>query len=254
MKIQYLSDLHLEFYRPEIIPHFLARIPQEGDVCVLAGDIGYPFQSSYELFLKGMHEKFEHVFLILGNHEFYQLRENKGKSVTEVIEHVQKIISENGLSHIHFLHNSHYDLGEYRFIGSILWSEIQDPRYLSNDYDTVYAFGIDEMNAMHHESRAYVDDAIQEAETEGKRAVLITHYLPSFKLNHPKYAQQYKYHQCFSSHSDDLIRSPPVVAWIFGHTHTVIQEEIAGVPCVANPFGYPRENNQISFDKILEIS
>lgn len=252
MKIQYISDLHLEFYDLTKIPRILMHIPKKADICVLGGDIGYPFQKTYEVFLKGISSKFEHIFLILGNHEFYQLKENEGKRVEEIIQRVRDILDENHLTNIHFLHNSYYDVGEYRFIGSILWSHIYNSRYLSNDYEQVYEFTIEKMNEMHKECKEYIRELIEESKKAEKKVVMITHHLPSFLLNHPKYAHYVNYHQCFSSHSDELI-CEPVKIWIFGHTHAVVDKVINGVRCVSNPIGYPGQNVDIQFGRIIEI-
>lgn len=235
IKIHYLSDIHLEFYDITKIPRILQQIVPQSPICVLAGDIGYPFQHTYEAFLRGIHSKFEHIFLIHGNHEYYQLKNNLGKSNEEIVKKTREIIETHNLYKIHFLHNSHYDLpnstfldssyrmGEegsressnFRFIGSILWSKIEDSRYLSNDY---LQNGVDQLNETHELCKNYIKNALIQAQNEDKKVIMITHHLPSFKLNHSKYAKYINYHQCFSSHSDDLIKEP-IKLWIFGHTY-----------------------------------
>jgi predicted MPP superfamily phosphohydrolase len=252
LKIQYFSDLHLEFYDLTKLVRLVHWIKPKSNICVLAGDIGYPFKQNYASFLISMNKKFEHSFLILGNHEFYQFKENKDKTISQIIEQTEKIIKDENLTNIHFLNNSHYDLGEYRFIGSTLWSHIYDDRYLSNDYNSVYEFTIEKLNEMHKEHKEYLKNAIEQGKNENKKIIVITHHLPSFLLNHPKYAKYYNFHQCFSSHCDDLINEP-VKAWFFGHTHTQIDMKINNIPCIANPIGYPGENKDIDFHKIIEI-
>ena len=47
-KIRYLSDLHLEFIKPNKIERFLRQIPSGTDeICILAGDIGNPYQPNF---------------------------------------------------------------------------------------------------------------------------------------------------------------------------------------------------------------
>ena len=76
MKIQYASDLHLEF-----TPNFnlVKSIPFEavGDVLVLAGDIGYLHErKTYETrFWKWASEHYKQVLIVPGNHELVNSRE-----------------------------------------------------------------------------------------------------------------------------------------------------------------------------------
>ncbi len=252
LSIQYFSDLHLEFYNLNKLVRLLQHIKPKSEICVLAGDIGYPFQKQYECFLIHMNNKFKHVFLITGNHEFYQLKQNIGKTIPEIIQQIQQIIEDNNLTNIHFLNNSYYDLNEYRFIGTTLWSHIYDNRYLTNDFNHIHELTIEKYNEMHERDVQYLKNTFQQSINENKKIIVISHYLPSYLLNHPKYSKYHHLNQCFSSHSDNLI-SEPVKTWIFGHTHTSVTMEINNIPCVSNPIGYPEENVDVDFHKIIEI-
>jgi predicted phosphohydrolase len=76
MKLRYLSDLHLEFIKPNKLKHFINKIPHGKDeICILAGDIGNPYKSNYDTFMKFMSENFKKTFIIAGNHEYYNKKE-----------------------------------------------------------------------------------------------------------------------------------------------------------------------------------
>jgi len=47
------------------------KIKVMADVLCLAGDIGYPYSGIYREFLKQMNSDFKKVFIIAGNHEYY---------------------------------------------------------------------------------------------------------------------------------------------------------------------------------------
>ena len=72
MKIQYASDLHLEFKENS---NFLKHHPLivAAEVLVLAGDIGYIGDDNYSRhpFWNWASENYRQVIVIPGNHEFY---------------------------------------------------------------------------------------------------------------------------------------------------------------------------------------
>ena len=73
MKIQYASDLHLEFSENY---SFLKRNPLKpvGDILVLAGDIGYLNDDNYRShsFWDWASDNFSQVIVVVGNHELYK--------------------------------------------------------------------------------------------------------------------------------------------------------------------------------------
>jgi predicted MPP superfamily phosphohydrolase len=74
MKIRYFSDLHLEFIKSSSkeIEKFIKQIPSGiEDVCILAGDIGNPYQLNYDIFMNYINNNFKKSFIITGNHEYY---------------------------------------------------------------------------------------------------------------------------------------------------------------------------------------
>lgn len=71
MKIQYASDLHLEFADNW---RYLKANPLEvsGDILVLAGDIGYLGDANYSMhpFWDWASDNYKQVIACMGNHEF----------------------------------------------------------------------------------------------------------------------------------------------------------------------------------------
>lgn len=237
--IQYLSDIHLECIdHPIKLKKILEKIIPIAPICVLAGDIGYPFHPYYSEFLEGMSKKFNHIILIHGNHEYYQLGKNKEKTMDEILEKTKEIVKP--IPNIHFLHNSYMDIDDIRFVGSVLWTELKNPKALVNDAHSINEFTVDHFNEIHEINKAYIRTILQQSKDENKRIIMITHHLPSYELIDPCYSKNGDYNQCFASACDDLIKDP-IILWIYGHTHTPNKQRINGIQCVANPIGYPGE-------------
>ncbi len=244
MIIKYFSDLHLEFFK-RLNPIWIkSLIKRDADVLILAGDIGYPTSQLYKDFLIEINPMFERVYLITGNHEYYS-----DKSIDENNQIIKNIITNNNLSNVKLLLNDWEEYKGYRFVGSTLWSKINDPNYLINDFKCIKNMSVDKYNDLHKESVNFIETAVRESELP---VVVITHHLPSNTLNDPKYQSFSKYNQCFSSELDYLI-SNPIVAWFYGHTHTGSFKEINGVKLCCNPIGYPDENSNQDFNKSITL-
>ena len=91
MRIQYLSDVHFEHYHDLKIPSIFRKIEAVGDVLILAGEIGYPSKKHYTEFIQYISEKYENIFLILGNHEYYQTHLNPSAVVFDIIKPYKNI-------------------------------------------------------------------------------------------------------------------------------------------------------------------
>lgn len=113
-KLQILSDIHLEFGRKGF------DFPQTGNALALVGDIGDPASAVYESFLLEQAARFDKVFVLAGNHEFYH------HSTEECIHLIQQVCSKKPTKLI-FLNQTTHDMGEdYVVLGCTLWSEVLD--------------------------------------------------------------------------------------------------------------------------------
>jgi len=127
MKLRYFSDLHLEFIKPNKIEKFIKNISvNNNDICMLAGDIGNPYQSNYDIFMKFISKNFKKSFVITGNHEYYN------KKIEDTNIFLKNYFKQ--FSNISFLNN---EIEYYCFIGTTLWSNITNSKYKIND---VYKF------------------------------------------------------------------------------------------------------------------
>ena len=116
MKIQYASDLHLEF--ADNWRHLKANPLQvTGDILVLAGDIGYLGDENYfkHPFWDWASENYQQVIVCMGNHEFY-----KYYDIARLDDGFCLEIRPN----VHSYYNAVVRIGDIDFIVTTLWSKI----------------------------------------------------------------------------------------------------------------------------------
>lgn len=241
MKLQIVSDLHLEFYPLDL--------PQtEADVIVLAGDIGqHTHGLTWAIETAQAHRK--PLLYIIGNHEFY------GAEIYGIRAEMQRLAAEarDAGVPVWVLDDSAVELGGVRFLGSTLWTDYQlygagqsmgSAMSLAaramNDHRIVRCaphsrFMPSQALSFHAESVRWLREML-DTPFDGK-TVVITHHLPSEAC----VAAQYKgdlLSAAFASNCDDLVEKADL--WVFGHTHTPIDREVRGRRVLCNPRGYVR--------------
>ena len=249
IKLRYFSDLHLEFITPNKLSKFIEKIPPgENEICVLAVDIGNPYESNYDIFMKFISTNFKKSFVIAGNHEYY----NKVKKIEEIniflVEYFRKF------DNISFLNNQFENYDNFCFIGSTLWSKITNPTYEINDVYNIPNFDYIQYNRLNMLSVDFLEDSL----LKNVNCIVITHHMPSSMLIDIKYKckKMRPYNQWFYCDLDDLIEKQKnkIKCWIYGHTHTPSINIINEIPFLCNPIGYPNENNKLDFRKNITIS
>lgn len=248
LKIQYASDLHLEYPKNR---EYLAQNPIQpvGDILILAGDIITDVaRHKIEHLYAEWQQKFKYIISIPGNHEFY------GSNVAESYPTLRQVLAPN-----HFLlNNETLVLDGVRFIASILWThgpedQMKKLEKKSNDYRLIrYGEGegsavklrAADVSAMHHQSVHFLTGEL--AKPFAGKTVVITHHLPSYNLmGFGAYTGILKYY-C-ASNLNRLIKAHPVDYWVFGHLHWTIDKEIFGTHFVSNPLGYMTEGQYADF-------
>jgi predicted phosphodiesterase len=248
LNIRYLSDLHLEFIKPHKIEKFIKKIPSGIDeICILAGDIGNPYQSNYNIFMEFISKNFKKSFVISGNHEYY----NKTKTIQETNTFLTEYFEK--FDNISFLNNTCEKYENHCFIGTTLWSKITNPSYKINDVYNIPNFDYIQYNTLNTNSIDFLEDSLQ----KNDNCIVITHHVPSNSLIDIKYKTEkmLPYNQWFYCDMDGLIEKnkDKIKCWVYGHTHTPSYNIINGIPFLCNPIGYPNENNKIDFQKNIGV-
>jgi predicted phosphohydrolase len=246
MKIRYFSDVHLEFIKPKHIETLIRKIPPGmNEVCILAGDIGNPYQPNYDTFMNFISQHFKKTFVIPGNHEYYY------HPIDETTEFMKTYFQK--FDNISLLNNTYEIYENHCFIGTTLWSKITNPSNKINDMYNIPGFDYLHYNRLNRISVDFLEDALEKNENN----IVITHHMPSSSLIDIKYLtpEMRPYNQWFYCDMDDLIVSQQkkIKAWFYGHTHTPSTTTIHDIPFVCNPIGYPGENRLEDFQKNIII-
>lgn len=248
MKIQLLSDLHLEHAPCDILS-------QQADIVVLAGDIGI----GSEGLLWAKKNTNVPVLYVAGNHEYHD-------ATLSMQEH--QIIMKQCVqhSHVHFLDNAVFQLDGIRFIGTTLWSDLSTMSqalscdtdgivmdfYAGDQGDEMLCFDRDVAQALFEKNKQWLSDTL--ATPFAGSTVVVSHHAPSLQSLDPSFIGN-MWNPCFMSDLSALMGSS-VDLWLHGHTHHSFDYRLKGTRVVCNPRGYPSLNGtweNPSFDPALLI-
>src|ERR1035441_7170918 len=161
MKIQYCSDLHLEFPANQ---NFLKRNPivPTGDILILAGDILlFSEMNNYSEFFDYLSKNFKAVYWIPGNHEYYH------SDMMYRIGSFREEIRDN----IFLLNDSIETIGNVRFVFSTLWRfiskeaeykiqrELNDFRLITIDRKRL---NTEIYNTLHYEATRFLTETLKQ--------------------------------------------------------------------------------------------
>lgn len=254
MKIQYASDLHLEFRENWRILRQEKPMDVRGDILVLAGDIGYLGDDNYRThpFWDWASENYSQVIVALGNHEFY-----KFYNLSTMHDGLVGEIRPN----IHYYYNKVIRIEDVDLIVSTLWAHIDlEDAYLTergvSDFHRIM-YGEDiltfsEFNNEHQRCIDFIKRSV--ADSNAKYKIVVTHHVPSFQLMSPEFISS-RINGAFTVELADYIEQSNIDYWIYGHSHRNIDKVIGTTRCVSNQFGYAFHDEHLTFDrkKILVV-
>jgi predicted phosphodiesterase len=236
VKLQVVSDLHLDFSYMEIEN-------VGSDALVVAGDLCELRSNHTERFFKHCSGEFEKTFFVMGNHEYY------GGRLDLVKQKIHDVVSK--YPNITVLDDSCVEYKGITFVGGTLWTDCNkfDPLTLHALKSMMWDFtGIKMENGLplkpadtvdfHKKTVEYIKHVLQKVDN----AVVVTHHSPSLKSIHERYIHQNIMNGGFHSDLSELILShPQIKMWIHGHTHFPFDYTIGETRIVCNPRGYVRE-------------
>ncbi len=252
MKIQYASDLHIEF--PEN-KDFLRTNPLKpiGNILVLAGDI-VPFavMDKHDDFFSYVSDHFENTYWIPGNHEYYY------SDLADKCGSFHEKIKDN----VHLLNNMVVKNENVDLVFSSLWTKIstanqwQIERSMS-DFQVIKhkgsRFSAEQYNQLHVESMAFLKQALHHNYTS--KTAVVSHHVPTF-LNYPEKYKGDALNEAFAVELFNLIEDTAPDCWIYGHTHNNSADfNIGKTQLLTNQLGYVKYGEQIGYqnNKNIEI-
>ncbi len=247
MKIQYASDLHLEFRENS---NFLKHHPLtvSSEVLVLAGDIGYIGDDNYfrHPFWDWASENYRQVIVIPGNHEFYKMFD-----IDKLYNGWSWEIRNNVFCH----YNTVISMDdETDLITTTLWGYIKlqdafqaeacitDFRRICHGNELLdWA----RFNDEHKRCFRFLEESVKQS--KAKHIIVATHHVPSFELTAPEFKGS-SLNGAFTVELGSYIAESPIEYWIYGHSHRNIDKVIGNTRCVSNQLGYVFNNEHLSFN------
>jgi predicted phosphodiesterase len=242
MKIQILSDTHLEFHEDEG-KEFVANLPVVGDVLVVAGDFSMVGQLVVRL--TELCARFPHVVYVAGNHEYYHTR---GR------DEVNKALGKVGrrCENFTWLNNTSARIQGRRFVGTTMWFP-HHPLNICHEHllaDFKYIRGY----------RKWVYDANDRAKAFLEREVepgdiVVTHHVPSYACIDGRFRGDDANRFYVSGWAERIIYEQEPELWVFGHSHARTDGLIEQTHLVSNPFGYKGRSEVREFDPgfVIEV-
>lgn len=264
MKLQVLSDLHIDSYTKRKQP--LGAIPQtDADVILVAGDT-----ANSDSGMKWLQQQAElnnkPLLTIAGNHEYFS---------EDVFSFDQQLkqwdtLEDKAIKGLKFLQCQHIDLGDIRILGCTLWTDYQFEA-TSDTRESVMAFMRDYQQIMaghrlfspeisidiHHQHRAWLKQALIDAHQLQKTVVVMTHHSVTPRSVSKQYAGRPS-NAAFVTDLSSWMHEPwAPKLWLHGHTHEAFDYQEGNTRVVVNPRAYPGEvsSTQLEFDwaKVVEI-
>jgi predicted phosphohydrolase len=245
MKIQFASDLHLEF--PEN-KEYLRNNPlkPEGEILILAGDI-VPFRlmNEHTDFLNYISDHYGLTFWLPGNHEYYH------SDINERSGSLNEKIREN----VVLVNNTSFQSGSANLIFSTLWTRISSANQSEielgySDFHAISSSGrklsVEQYNLLHEKCLSFLKKELEKEKSD--TTIVVTHHMPTF-MNYPEELREEAFNEAFGVELSDLINAAGPDYWIFGHEHSIKGGfNIGKTRMVTNHLGYVRYNEFKGFD------
>jgi Icc-related predicted phosphoesterase len=246
MRIQYASDLHLEF-RANTLYLQENPLPTIGDILVLAGDIILFGKNSLARhpFFDWCADHFQETYIIPGNHEYYN-----GTELTASLTEFEYFLRPN----VRYLNNKSIISGQTELFFTTLWSAVEIAQLMPVQMNVMDChqitykrrrFNSQDYEPIHQHCLSWLKKSIVQSSAE--RKLIVTHHCPTDRFQDPRYVGS-TINSAFVVVLDDFIEQSDADYWIFGHTHYNGGKGFIGkTQLVCNQLGYVHHNEHQTF-------
>lgn len=254
MRIQYASDLHLEFNENSL---YLQKNPLSvnGDILVLAGDVILFGKDKWvrHPFFDRCADNFRETFIIPGNHEYYNGTELSG-SLTDF----EYFLRPN----VRYLNNRSIVTGQTELFFTTLWCVIDIPQLIpvqigvTDCHRIMYngrLFTAQDYKVIHQHCLSWLKKSLAESPAEHK--VIVTHHCPTERFRDPRFTGS-TINSAFVVRLNDFVEQSRADYWVFGHTHYNGGKSLIGkTRLLCNQLGYVHHGEHHSFktDACFEV-
>jgi len=256
MKIQLLSDIHLEFAPLDLTG---------GETLLLVGDItvadtlraertdqrGINVRLNTKEFFDEASAKYQRVYYVAGNHEHYQGAYNSTHGL------LRTLVKQ--YPNMTFLQNESVELTPtVRLFGSTGWTDLNRGETGAKDCARINMndfAGEIRLDAAHRKPLFSPENSIDEHMLMLQRLraelnahpnsdfLVMTHHCPTFKSVHPKYGNSLLNYAFASNDSEFILDNPRIKWWVHGHTHDSFDYMVGDCRVMCNPRGYTNVNS-----------
>ncbi|KAI0669796.1 Metallo-dependent phosphatase-like protein [Trametes maxima] len=272
VRIQVLSDLHLEFSPPRQpggeqrnpSEPYQYEFPARAETLALLGDIGVTEDARLFDWIRSQLKRFKTVLYLSGNHEAYTSTLEESHAKLAAFEGECEALhadadAEEPFGRFVLLSRTRHDISEtVTVLGCTLWARLDFDRIVAGIKDFSHIQGLTPTvyRSLHARDLAWLEQSIADiaAHEPHRRVIVMTHHAPTVDgTSNPQHAES----PIGSAFYTELVGGPcwkePVKVWAFGHTHWACDFERQGVRVVSNPKGYGRGGANFTPERVIEM-
>lgn len=249
MKINLISDLHLDFYDVKKACNILNEtiIDIDCDLHIIAGDLTSISHKNTSKIIKYLDNNVKSkVLYVFGNHELYH---------SKPMDAFNKV-RDMDLDHISLIENTCVEVDNTLIYGGTMWfNESVESIENTKIYPQIYA--LNDFNYINVTKDYYtLQNKTFFNNINANVDIVISHHIPIKRmLRYTDAEDEYdmnKFYWCKEAQQYLNIETHKIKLWACGHTHDCADILYNDTRIVNNPYGYPFENNYMG-SKIIEI-